>query len=504
MNNKRREMETKLSGHKRDKKKLTPPFLQIENISKSSWIDDRLPEMLWAVLAIVNFEREKALDFFRHVAKFVKDNPDCYDVTLMGISRFPKKKRKEFILHLVSWSQDIKDTLRPMLLFPELPAITDWKGELNNPIEKEDWQELSEGVAKTFWHQSQEATDCRWIKLFSQIFGGKMKFSQEMKDTLRGIFEYPNYGDMRKIRLSIRAMEIAPNTNEKDLKGTWAKAFWEYCFDKTGCTPEHDVNKKIKKRQQELADECKQVRKHYFDETVELRNKLIDHALKTAKTSSVDPRHEGAFGLALYALTLFIEIIFYRAQLSITGRLALRTLAETQITFAYLLKKEKDEPRVWEDYRGYGTGQTKLIYLKLQELDEKPSSISLDELDYIANEDAWIEFIPINLGHWDEVDLRKMSEQVGLKSLYDKLYNYTSGYMHANWGSVRESIYQRCMNPLHRYHRIPTFDLPLLPSVTQDAEEITNNILDYLSQAYPEFKYRIKALDERKNNKEKK
>ena len=112
-------------------------------------------------------------------------------------------------------------------------------------------------------------------------------------------------------------------------------------------------------------------------------------------------------------------------------------------------------------------------------------------MDLIANEDKWVEFVPINLGHWDATTLRNMAEEAKLKDLYDKFYNYTSGFMHGNWGAVRESVYQKCINPLHRYHRGPTCDLPLMPSVTKEAFEVTNKILDCLSIAYPTFDFRF-------------
>ena len=42
---------TDISKHKRDGKTLLPPFRQLQ-MSPSSWKDDRMPEMLWAVLLI--------------------------------------------------------------------------------------------------------------------------------------------------------------------------------------------------------------------------------------------------------------------------------------------------------------------------------------------------------------------------------------------------------------------------------------------------------------------
>ena len=463
-------------------------------MATSSWFDERLPEMLWAVLIIGNIERDEALTYFRYIAKYVEGNQDCSSVTLTDISHLSKEKRKAFIRHFANYSQDINNILRSLLLLPELPCFDDWKEFLPEPKPKEDWQKLSKGVALTFWHQSQEATDCRWIKFLCQIVGGKMKFFSSIKDideTLKGVFEYPNYGDLKHIRPFIRASEITPDPKNIGKSSEWAKYFWKYCFDKTGCYPEEAVNKKIQRRQEKLANEMEDSRKHYFDETKIVRNKLIDHFFATSQTSTIDSRHEGAFGLSLYAVSLFIEIIFYRTSLSITGRLGLRALVETYITFTYLLQKEKTEPRVWDDYRSYGTGQIKLIYLKFQELKKNTSSIELDEMDLIANEDRWVEFIPINLGHWDSTNLREMAEETKLKDLYDKFYNYTSGFMHGNWGAVRESVYQKCVNPLHRYHRVPTYDLPLMPSVMKDGMEITNKILGCLSVAYPSFDSRF-------------
>lgn len=484
--------ETPLKGHKQHKKELNPPFLANGlNMITSSWFNERLPEMLWAVLIIGNFEREEALKFFRYIAKFVEKNQECLDITLTGIAQLPAEKRKLFIKHFAGYSQDIKDILRSLLLLPELPTFNDWKEVLPEPTPENDWQKISKGVAVTFWHQSQEATDCRWIKILCVILGGKLKFPRSMEDTVRGIFEYPNYGDLRHIRPFIRASEITPDPKNQGKSSEWAKYFWKYCFEKTGCYPEEAINKKIQTRQKKLADEMEYSRKHYFNETKTVRNRLIDHFFASAQTSTIDSRHEGVFGLALYAVSLFIEIIFYRTSLSITGRLGLRSLVEIYITFTYLLQKEKTELRIWDDYRSYGTGQIKLIYLKLQELKKDASSIDLDEMDLIANEDKWVEFIPINLGHWDSVNLRKMAEEVKLKDLYDKFYNYTSGFMHGNWGAVRESVYQKCVNPLHRYHRVPTYDLPLMPSVTNDALEITNKILECLSIAYPTFDLRF-------------
>lgn len=491
----KRKMETKLSGHKREKKVLIPPFLKIDKLAYSSWINDRLPEMLWAVLIIGDTERDNALNMFRHIAHYVKSNHDCYDVTMTGISQFPENKRKEFIEMAVTYSDGIKHALCPLLLFPDLPARKDWEEYLEPQDNEEAWQKLSKAVGETYWHQSESATDCRWIRYLCQIAGDKVRFSSSIEgidETLRGILEYPNYGDLKHIRPSIRAGELGMDIIKEKGGSEWARKYWQYCFDETCCIPEEAINDKLKNRHNKLIEEMKAPSEHLFNGAVEIRKKIVNHFFDKIKGSAIDPRHEGAFGFALYAVTLFIEFIFYIASLPITGRIALRSMIEVYITFKCLLRREIGEPSIWYEYRSYGTGQLKLIYLKLSELKQKTSCIDLDDLDNLVNEDIWLEFTPINLGHWDSSDLRKISEEVDLKDLYDKYYSYTSGYVHANWGAVRESVFQKCVNPLHRFHRAPTYDVSLMPNITTDAVNILNGILECLSEAYPSFDERMK------------
>lgn len=119
--------------------------------------------------------------------------------------------------------------------------------------------------------------------------------------------------------------------------------------------------------------------------------------------------------------------------------------------------------------------------------------VDAQAMGHIANEDKWQEYVPINLGNWDTSDLRTISTQVGEKELYDKYYPYTSGYIHANWGAVREASFQMCLNPLHRMHRIPRFGLPVLPNSTEDCRYLVNKIFELVDELYPSFKDRIEG-----------
>src|SRR3990172_8631386 len=90
-----------LSKHKKDGKTLMPPFRQLVGMKPSSWKDDRMPEMLWAVLLIGNLEREVALEVFRKVAAFVSEHSELSDITHSGIASWQKDRRVELINLLI-------------------------------------------------------------------------------------------------------------------------------------------------------------------------------------------------------------------------------------------------------------------------------------------------------------------------------------------------------------------------------------------------------------------
>ena len=54
-----------LDAHKQSGKVLTPPLLAIKSLRTASWVDDRLPEMLWCALLVTHLPRPFALEIFR-------------------------------------------------------------------------------------------------------------------------------------------------------------------------------------------------------------------------------------------------------------------------------------------------------------------------------------------------------------------------------------------------------------------------------------------------------
>lgn len=476
---------TELKDHKREKKNLVPPLAQVD-FTPSSWVNDRLPEMLWAVLVISEVERAVALEFFNNLAIQAGKSEDTIDVTLTGISNFPEPLKQDFFKFLEASPNEIKAALSPMLLFPGLPDRAKWSLFLRKPGE-EGWNVLGRAFEKSYFHQSQEATDCRWVKILPAIYAGKFKIASQVAGPYAAILDYQNKTEeeMRSVRPRIRSMEIATSTiPEGPAETEWDKYFWDYCFNNIMCIPEESfLEPPTRPDYPALKAELKNA--------MEIRDSISDYYLKKSTSSYIDTRLEGSFGLALYGYSLFLELHITKPSMGMSPKLLFRTLIEVYILFSYLLKEEASKPEIWDTYRDYGSGQLKLIYQKSEERMFTSDEINFKRLDVLANEDKWVEFVPINLGHWDQVDLRKMSEISGTKDLYDKYYDYFSGYQHGSWGAVRESVYQTCLNPLHRFHRLPSSFPPPSPVTYNEAKLIANLILDLLDKSYPGFKPRI-------------
>jgi hypothetical protein len=121
--------------------------------------------------------------------------------------------------------------------------------------------------------------------------------------------------------------------------------------------------------------------------------------------------------------------------------------------------------------------------------------VDINTLRNLANEDVWQEFLTINLGHWEKTNLRKLSEDAGVKDSYDHFYSWTSTFTHAHWGAVRSTVFDNCGNPLHRVHRIPA-SIHALPDVLHDACTYVDQILGIVSRAYPTFSAHVSVTTE--------
>ncbi|MDO8370209.1 MAG: DUF5677 domain-containing protein [Candidatus Nitrotoga sp.] len=448
-----------------------------------------MPEMLWAVLLSGVMERRDYLDCYRRIAIlcrewFVRDEresetPDpevglnfTVIIDHTKLAEISNEQFQQFVAiplkHPLGYA-----ALRPLLLIESLPGRERWIRALAVSPSDEDWQILSIAVAGTFDHQSERSTDIRWFKLILPIISGRMFFPESMAEQLEELRLFPDKGDMRRVRPFIRSGEM---TLRRNPTLPWVAAFWAELLEKTRCIdPAED-------------DEYTFVETELDPDSLHLaRDHVIQRFRENLTAKRADARLDSAFGLVLYALSVIEEIGLHRVHMRILGRIALRSLVETNITFRYLA--HKDDPELWKSYRVYGAGQAKLAFLKAQELEgDLPQFIDEGALHQIANEDIWQEFLGIDVGHWSNSNLRKLATEADAKNIYDKYYDWASAFVHGHWAAVRDTNFVTCHNPLHRLHRIPRHLHRILNSVEQDAVGLVNEMLSLLDVLYPGVK----------------
>jgi len=467
-----------IQAHKRQKKVLVPPLLAVPGIALQSWVNDRLPEMLWASLLISGLGREEALVRFREVAALVPElskEKRAVRPTLSGLASL-ESDLLQSLLATIAAGAGAKKALSPLLLFKDLPAGAEWAKAIGQTPGSEDWERLKGAVLQVLNHQSQEATDCRWLRVLFEVLSGALYL--QAQEQVREIVEYPNFGLPQKVRPTVRCIEGTID-GFSGQGSAWSRSFWNQCLGDTPCEPRHSMEMEWSPS---FSTTTARIR--------EVREALVRHERACLKTTDIDARHDAVFGLGAYSLALLDELLGMGNSTSILGRVGLRTLLELYITILFL--KMRDDPNLWMAYRQYGSGQAKLAFLKLDDSTAAvPGSISVEIPSQLANEDRWLEFVPIDLGHWAARDLRRLSEDAGVKADYDRLYPWTSAFTHGNWAAVRNTCFDLCINPLHRLHRRLRPGTADLGDVVADGCDLVDKILTTIDGLYPGFASRV-------------
>lgn len=479
--NRSRRHGSTMAQHKKVGKTLLPPMLHMlpqDKLKFSSWVNNRLPEVLWAVLCASFIPRKEVLRIFAQIARELSAGAltletDGADLTLSALGASSDGIEK--VCAILRRHPEGSRVLRPLLIFQSLPSRDRWIAALQADPEQADGAALAEAVAKCLDHQSQESTDIRWLILVFKIGMGRAQFPEEMISNLRTYMELePGAEEMRVIRPSIRAAEMAfrmMSPDADDIESHWCTSFWQESLERSEC----------------LADgrgaELRPVDMDWLHAAwFEKQHELVDRFLRLQSTTRVDARTDAVFGIALFAGNVLLEVMQGNNRFGISGRLLLRSLTECRITLAYLAAK--DDTALWLRYRSYGVGQAKLTLLKFDELEECPKFLNEESLAVIANEDVSEEFVAVDLGHWCSADLRRMAEFAGVKSEYDAYYGWSSTFVHGGWAAVRDASLAVCVNPLHRLHRVPRGVQRRLEDVLEDAISLFNRVCAQVDGLY--------------------
>ncbi len=446
-----------------------------DKLEFASWMNDRLPEMLWAALILASADREETFREFSRILNFVAGHDrkgELENLTITGITCLDDNLRGEVIAFITA-NPRTSLALSTLLLFESLPVRDEWEYHIKTPQPNLDL--LMEAVGDTLFHQSPGATDCRWLWASGMAAAGKVHVNKALSGFAETMTNYPNLEPGAPEGARVRAAEGALSKVAYKTSN-WPTNFWQEAWDKSPC---FQLSSSGQSERVQLSTTRQEI-----NEVIE---NLLEHWKQTHSTTAVDAKHDALFGITFYVLRILAEMMAIGISSGILSRLALRTILELRINLKYLI--DTNDSELWKKWRSYGAGQAKLSFLKLEELEEPPHYIDMERLEHIASEDLWEEFLTIDIGNWAKGDLRKLSEQVQQKDLYDQYYPWTSAYTHGMWGAIRESSFQICGNPLHRLHRYP--ERQPLQDCLFDAVSLVDEIIEHLDVEYPSFPHRL-------------
>lgn len=461
---------TPLSSQTREGTKLRGPLAKLNSkIESVDWMRDLLPEHLWLAALANRFGLDPAAKIYNKFMDALDAHWPHSFVALGLISDFglvPVEERPVFLDKNRELVHEAFHNVigRALAFYPDGPAawlinqrLLDSEGALDPFVELPVLRRLVTLLAPgkdTF------AGRTRAIPL-NRLFKHKKLFIAKGLPVVDLLPKYPSgltEQEQRHVESFARStlgMLVQQRAASEPL--SWPKYFWRHNYDILPCRPTEQrvagAEPVSPTDAEKLADVLRQ--------NATAAKQYIDQLRTTLRVDLYDPRRDevlfGLFARLSRIYVLMSEDPFLWAR-DVSG-IMLRPLAETAITFLYLAKVGTSED--FDRFIEYGEGQQKLLMLHLQ--DNYPNETSLEGLssEQLADEiEVWPEMLEIELGSWSKKDARRLAQEAGIEDLYRLVFTPASSDLHGSWVSLKSSNLVRCAEPLHRWHRLPSYAEP--------------------------------------------
>lgn len=475
---------TKISLYRFKKGKFISPWNEFMSPvdDNKSWIYGRLPEYIWIALIFHKYGRQegfKRLSFIIHTIK------NKTSLTYIRMSDFlhATDEEKQCIFSALFENTDL-DCLAPLtvVISGEIDSMFALKFSNNMSIE-ERVRIIQDCLKKVMGHQTNEATDIRYIPLVYSVICGKFHVMKEQSDWL---FKYQllehNSEEMKIIRPFVRSCELTLLTME-EANGDYLNVFWNAISELTEC----DLY--IMGFGKENADT-----KKYYEIVKDIYN-YFQQLYETC--APLDRKMKILLGIATYSFKRLEEAETHNLYNTISGRSIIRCLIENYIMMKYMMMLEKENSSIWEEFETYGIGQYKLVLARHRECEMKRDShVDTDILEAIVNEFKFEEFQDMDTRYFKNDNIREKANKVNEKELFGLYYDYDSAFEHGLWGAIRESSMLKCNNPAHQYHCVPNVnDEVSLKSIFADCVYVMNKTIHFLDSIYGVPESKVREID---------
>ena len=184
---------SKLSEHTFKKGRFITPLNSLpmmkELEDEKSWTYGRMPEYIWIDLILKYFGREEGLKkLYYIISKIHNVAPDLYTVRLSQILKLDMNIQEEIYEYIISLG--VKDAISPLTIFltvSQAPVFAKYFYIYKQGIE-DRCKAIVETMSEIMDHQSNEATDIRFVAVYFNILSGKMHL---LKEQVNLLISYP-------------------------------------------------------------------------------------------------------------------------------------------------------------------------------------------------------------------------------------------------------------------------------------------------------------------------
>lgn len=486
-----------LDGHYRTGRVYKPTLMAFPETIVGDWVRDDLPDLIWPALLLAQSGEgglrqycrfQQAADSAITAADLDSSviNLDGRLTSIEAVAASERDKLRPILTREISKSQILPDVVSAALgLYENLPGA--WLLERTSENDDQAFEDAAGLCAKAI---SLLATDghlealLKFLPMTWSVIRKTATFSGEMVQVLAHYpsieSDFPMADSMVRSSFGARkAYEEHEDSMLTQRRTDWATSFWSTNWHMSSCVPiekiEHEHESSENKTDppvDETTEEREDVEDHEAEQKLaESAIALFDDFLKRSITPSLDldlhapEKHEVVTGLVARAARTVISALHAPHQWSSEhGSAVTRLLAETEILLAWLHLTGGDSYRKFQQY---GIGKSKLMALRMAELAAKfengaPEILTaaIDDLNKRLGGQIGSEFIEVDISaNFSGTTVRQMAIDAGMKDLYDQIYQAASGIVHGEWWAIDDHAMQRCINPLHRFHKIPSFDL---------------------------------------------
>lgn len=492
--------------------KFRPPLLALEEMEVTDWVTDDLPNLFWLLLLAESHE-----DSFTHLIRkmqttlasgVLRDSMENDEAILSGrlidIENIDARLRSEIIESLNAYNileELVPDrVLATLRLYPEIPG--GWL--LVKPFE-DRILDITDEVALHFAASAIMAAiksgarnaKIKFPLLESLALGNKIKVGLE---EARLHSAYPNDpANLKKAEATIRSFFLLFNTSGKSelrrgevLK--WANSFWKQNWHLSLCIPEEELDKldtsteEIPEVESAITTSIQEIARDASLKVIRAFDRFADQALDPMQSFDLhhSAKHEVVCGLVSRPARAILAVV--RVPHLYSGEQSshvTRLLAETKIVLSWMSDKPDD---MYIKYQEYGRGKEKLALAHLESLVLDPNQNgsvylkkAIGKRTKDLGSDLGLAFIEVNLEPtFSNISVRAMASEAELIDFYNHVFQSASSVIHGEWSSVSNYSMQRCANPLHKFHLVPSFTLefPLTPELPKLFLRYLDEIID--------------------------